>query len=152
MKWEDPVIRFNRGFRKGKKTHCWPWMKCIANQGYGSFWNGKRVMGAHRFSYELHVGKIPNGLEIDHLCRNPRCVNPSHLETVSKRVNILRGVGRGALNAKKTHCDNGHEFTKANTYRGPLNNRRECLICRRASDKKRYWSTPSRWYANGKIR
>lgn len=71
---------------------------------------------AHRVFYEHHVGPIPLGLTIDHLCKVTRCVNPDHLEPVTQRVNTLRGDGPSAVNARKTHCPHGHEYTPDNTY------------------------------------
>lgn len=84
---------------------------------------------AHRVAFELIRGCIPNGLVLDHLCRNRGCVNPDHLEPVTFRENIMRGVGYTAQQARKTHCRHGHEFTVENTYvwRGG----RICRTCRR---------------------
>jgi hypothetical protein len=86
---------------------------------------------AHRMAYELARDPIPAGLVIDHLCRNKRCVNPSHLEAVEQRVNLLRGE----TNSAKTHCINGHEFTPDNTYM--WQGKRSCRACRRDSGKRR---------------
>ena len=85
---------------------------------------------AHRLAYEAAYGDIPDGLVIDHLCRNRRCINPQHLEAVTIGENALRGVGSPAQNARKTHCKRGHEFTQENTIRLP-HDRRECRACRR---------------------
>ena len=85
---------------------CWIWTASKDRLGYGKF--GRPSVLAYRFSYELHRGKIPSGLELDHLCRNPSCVNPEHLEAVTHRVNMLRGIGPSAVNARKTHCKQGH--------------------------------------------
>lgn len=91
--------------------------------------NGK-LRSAHRASYELFVGPIPSGLELDHLCRVRQCSNPAHLEPVTRRINALRGVSFSAVNAAKTHCVNGHEFTPENTYyRTPTH--RQCRACGR---------------------
>jgi len=111
--------------------HCWLWLAGRDGNGYGKFSpEGRRLVGAHRFSYELLVGPIPDGLHIDHLCRVPLCVNPAHMEPVTCQVNVLRGIAPTARNARKTHCDHGHEFTPENTRRGE-SGRRICRECER---------------------
>jgi hypothetical protein len=118
---------------------CWLWTGRVAENGYGRFWwgdNGSRL--AHRYSYWLRHGAMPDeGLEIDHRCRVRCCVNPDHLRAVTKYVNIMCGVGFSAVNAKKTHCANGHEFTLANTYSRPGRNERRCRACHREEERKR---------------
>ena len=105
------VIRIN-------DSSCWEWIGGCAN-GYGSFFFNGRHIKAHRFAYELFVGEIPPHLEIDHLCRNRRCVNPTHLEPVTRSENIRRGllpdIGR-QYQESKTHCPQGHPYNEANTY------------------------------------
>ena len=106
---------------------CWNWTASCHPPRYGQF--GIRhgvIVRAHRFAYELLVGPIPEGLHLDHLCRNPSCVNPAHLEPVTPGENVRRGEP-----ATKTCCVNGHEYTEANTYRSPKTGRRQCRICRR---------------------
>lgn len=113
---------------------CWIWMGKEKNQwGHGSMRVEGRKIGTHRFAYELFVGAIPSGLELDHLCRRPSCVNPAHLEPVSRRENTLRGTAVTALNARKTHCSNGHEFTPDNIYarKGTAHPQRMCRECSR---------------------
>ncbi len=112
---------------------CWLWDGSSSGR-YGRFYTEGRSIPAHRFSYETTVGVIPPGLQIDHLCRTPRCVRPDHLEVVTGRVNTLRGFGPTAANARKTHCLRGHEFNAENmtvTKRGD----RCCQLCRRLSDQ-----------------
>ncbi len=117
-----------------KKKGCWDWNGNISN-GYGYILKDKHMIPAHRISYELHKGKIPEGLEIDHLCRNRICTNPGHLEAVTSRENVLRGVGLPALYYKQTHCKRGHELSDNNVrlYRG----HRTCLKCEKSRNRKR---------------
>ncbi len=110
---------------------CWVWtgkLSTGARGGYGHLRIGNSNPPAHRVAYELLVGPIPAGLVIDHLCRNRACVNPAHLEPVTNRENLLRGVGAPASHARKTHCIHNHEFTPENTRLG-LNGRRQCRTC-----------------------
>ncbi|KAB2977369.1 HNH endonuclease [Streptomyces sp. SS1-1] len=90
---------------------------------------GGRYQMAHRVAYQEIVGPIPEGLQLDHLCRVRHCVNPAHLEPVTSRENTLRGENLVAINAAKTHCKRGHLFDAANTYR--WRNSRICRECRR---------------------
>ena len=118
---------------------CWLWTGGIDKDGYGKFWWHGQTGRAHRWVYGFCVGPIPDGLQIDHLCRVPRCVNPDHLEAVTGRVNVMRSpIAPAAINARKTHCQRGHPFDEANTYVNPLG-QRECRICGRIKGKRHYW-------------
>lgn len=112
---------------------CWNWLGHLRN-GYGRFNLNNLLVTAHRFSYELLVGQIPEGLQLDHLCRNRKCVNPKHLEPVTLKENVLRGHGLTAKYAKRTHCDKGHPFIKENIY-NTKSGVRCCKIC--GAERKR---------------
>ena len=111
-------------------TDCWEWKASKISDGYGQFSLDNRNVYAHRFSYELYKGKIPDGMFIDHLCRNPSCVNPKHLEMVTNKENIIRGNhdNQGLHNKIKTHCPQGHPYSDSNLY--ICKNERYCRKCR----------------------
>lgn len=125
--------------RVQKSEGCWEWTGPINSKGYGNLHIGevwspdgkRRNVLAHRFSYTLHKGTIPQGLTLDHLCRNRACVNPDHLEPVTMRENVLRGDTMKRL----THCKHGHEFTDDNIKWEKMSTRkalkRLCLTCAR---------------------
>lgn len=125
------------------ESGCVEWTGPLDRYGYGQFLpeGGRRAnnMGAHRWSYEHYVRPIPPGYQIDHLCRNRKCVNPDHLEAVTPRENVLRSLNPPSLNAKKTHCVHGHEFTTENT--DVRNGGRSCKTCRRERDLAHYYAT-----------
>lgn len=95
---------------------CWLWGFKPDRAGYGGISVRGKTQPAHRVSYEVFRGPIPAGLVLDHLCRTPACVNPSHLEPVTNRENILRGTSFSAVNASKTHCHQGHPLSAENLY------------------------------------
>jgi hypothetical protein len=110
---------------------CWPWLGWRTPKGYGMFRPHlhSTTSTATRFAYEQRVGPIPVGMHLDHLCRNPPCCNPSHLEPVTPRENMMRGNSILAINARKTECMRGHPFDEVNTYRTRLG--RGCWTCKR---------------------
>ena len=110
---------------------CWEW-KGAKSRGHGQVGYRYKLLQVHRVAYTLWREPIPDGLTIDHLCRNRACANPRHLEVVPMRENVLRGAGPTAGNAYKTHCIRGHEFTPENTYQRPGTHYRECRICKKA--------------------
>lgn len=133
----DPTISF-RG------TPCWLWITIPSKGGYGRF-KAQGIIGyAHVIACRMFVGPIPEELSCDHLCKRQICANPAHIEFVPLRVNILRGSGPAAINAERTHCINGHEFTPESMQRCKAG--RSCRICSRARDnqKRRTEGVPQR--------
>lgn len=104
---------------------CWLWTAGRTSRGYGAFSADGRQHLAHRVAYEEESGSIPDGLTIDHLCRVRHCVNPSHMEVVTRGVNVLRGVGPSAANARKDRCPRNHPYDLVS------GGRRRCLACKR---------------------
>ena len=112
---------------------CWEWTAARNARGYGLFTieRGHQI-SAHRAVYISLRGEIPSGLVTDHLCRNPGCVRPDHLDVVTQRENVLRGVSPAAWNAVVRACRRGHRYDQSNTYRTPSGGR-QCRTCRRRS-------------------
>lgn len=127
---------------KDPKTGCWNWVAYLDRNGYGRIGiTHRKYVYAHRLSYEAFVGDIPDGLHIDHLCRNPACVNPEHLEPVTNKENHRRGK-HGVL---FTHCKHGHEMNEENTWL--YKERRYCRECsrrrKRDSWRRKHWGVAS---------
>lgn len=132
-----PILeRFWAMVEKGAGNECWLWMGGMNANGYGKFWDHTRDVPAHRFSYEQEHGTIPNGQELDYLCRNHACVNPKHLEAVAHRENCLRGVGASAIAVRKTHCPQGHPYDLINTKYSKIG-WRYCRPCRLEQQRNR---------------
>lgn len=112
---------------KGSPEECWPWRGRPKPEGYGQLRYCGRTQNAHRVAYRLHHGSIPEGLTIDHLCRNRLCCNPAHLEAVTMGENVRRGRAPPARNHRKTHCKRGHPLRGKNLYVNPRGSR----ICRK---------------------
>ena len=136
---DEPAVRFWRNVDKSgpqwNGSNCWLWTGCLTPRDYGQITIHTVRSFAHRLSYEWTVGPIPDGLVIDHLCRNPPCVNPAHLEPVTQRVNVLRGESLPARYATRTHCINGHEFAGENVRAGTRGDR-VCRSCAREYARK----------------
>lgn len=116
---------------------CWIWNGSRDQKGYGMFKTGSRTDGsartqrAHRLAFEDAHGPIPDGLQLDHLCRTPSCVNPVHLEVVTSRENTLRGDTLASRLVRRTHCNHGHALTPDNIYIKPGTRARICRACTR---------------------
>jgi len=118
---------------------CWIWIGSRNEEGYGHFWFSdlKRVRGAHIWSYEYHIGPVPDGLMLDHLCRVTSCVRPDHLEPVTNGENVRRGDHHCR---RRTHCVHGHEFTPENTSYEREGRKRVCKTCKREARRRRFAS------------
>lgn len=117
---------------------CWIWTASLNNQGYAMFGVNGRMRTAHRYAYEVLVGAVPSGLELDHLCRNRACVNPDHLEPVTRTVNVRRGLAPAVAATRHlavTHCPQGHPYDAANTYIRK-SGARQCRACHRIRQDK----------------
>ncbi len=119
-------------------SRCWWWLGSLSIGGYGKFRVGSQVKTAHRLSYEQWYGPIPQGLQIDHLCRVRSCVNPAHLEAVTPRINILRGISPSAIAARATHCPQQHPYSEDNTYYFRGGAERVCKICKSQNGHNSY--------------
>jgi hypothetical protein len=119
-------------------TGCWNFTGRIESNGYGRIHAvaGEAPWLSHRLAYTLLVGDIPEGLTIDHLCRNRACCNPDHLEPVTVRENIRRGDSHAGRKARQTHCKRGHAFDEANTIRDRRNGGRICRQCKNEAQRR----------------
>jgi hypothetical protein len=120
---------------------CWLWTSTLMHEGYGVISINGKQMRAHRLTYMLLRGPIPEHLQVDHLCRLRCCVNPAHMELVTLQENSRRGLSY-LHNRLKTHCPRGHEYNLENTKHNPPDishptGNRICLVCRRQRDRIR---------------
>lgn len=112
-----------KGLDRSDPEGCWIWRGDTNSNGYGRLSYSGKKRYVHRWMYVLFVGLIPDGMEVDHLCKNRACANPSHLEAVSRRENIMRSDWPAAQHARRTHCPRGHEYDRM-TVSG-----RRCRAC-----------------------
>jgi hypothetical protein len=147
-KFQPLIERFCSRLHFDLTTGCWEWKGYIGPKGYGNIMvkypDGRFMPNvAHRVGYELLIGPIPDGMTLDHLCRNRKCANPFHLEICTNRENILRGTGFSARASRKTHCPKGHPYEGHNLIirRRKSGPQRICRECWNATQRKRW---PSR--------
>ena len=125
------VERLDKRIRRSKKSGCWIWTAMLNADGYAIFEYQDKTFSVHRWQYLQIHGEIPDGKELDHLCRVRHCVNPDHLEPVTHAENVARG--QAGINMKlKTHCPAGHSYDDLNTYIYPKTGSRGCKKCRNA--------------------
>jgi hypothetical protein len=140
---DDTLLRIRMKTRATRSGECWEFVGAL-DHGYGRIAFNGRTSLVHRVAFELLVGPIPPGLDLDHLCRNRACWNPEHLQPVTRAENLRRGVNVAVavrqvadLNRSKTHCAHGHPFSQSNTYIRP-NGNRACVICQKRRSRESY--------------
>lgn len=134
--WHGRTMAERFWMKVRKTSSCWLWEAVVNADGYGQFRKTSRgpMVGAHRVAWELTRSPIPKGMMPDHLCRNRNCVNPDHMEIVTNRVNVLRGIGACAIHARKTHCPEGHPYDVKDR------DGRRCRTCRNRQARQLYHS------------
>jgi len=131
--WRDPHERFHEKYQIDA-SGCWIWTGARHRRGYGWFWHDGACF-AHKWAWVQQNGSVPDGLELDHICRNTSCVNPRHLEAVTHRINVRRGrlIGNNA----KTHCPSGHPYSGANLGIRKKDGTKYCRACHRLYSRRR---------------
>jgi HNH endonuclease len=137
------ISRFNLKYEK-TDSGCWNWIGYVNDNGYGIFSINNKQYRAHRVSYEIYTSSVPLSLDLDHLCRNRRCVNPNHLEPVTRKVNLMRSetacLSGGMSTARKkmsnNFCNRGHQYTKENTRIRVDHKGRRSRVCRTCRNKR----------------
>lgn len=127
---------FHRNVMPVTESGCWIWLGGVHDKGYGAYSRKpEKPILAHRFAYLTLKGSIPEPLQLDHLCRVRLCVNPDHLEAVTRRENILRGISPAACAARRTHCAKGHPLAGQNLMLD--SGHRRCVTCRTEYERLR---------------
>ncbi len=145
--WADPSHYFWSKVEQGTQEQCWNWLGAVSRYGYGVFSLQGKSIGAHCFAYELLIDGIPDGYDVHHRCNNRLCVNPDHLEALSRRDHIHRGDSPSARNARKTQCPLGHPYDATNTiWKRRTNGQRfrVCRICDNSAQRHRWASGKKR--------
>jgi HNH endonuclease len=140
MRKEDPLARMFRRRQVDPATGCWNYTGSTFKFGYGKVKSQGKNHTAHTIAYKRLRGPVPEGMELDHVCRNPRCFNPDHLEPVTHRENMMRGNTVTGANAAKTHCHRGHELSGKNLFIR-RDGRRRCRTCE-SETQRRIRATP----------